>query len=449
MLVRALSVGILIVAYSVLAHLSATRPGLETLGALLAIGPVALFALLLAWRTLQAPGLVLWLLAAAIMAAYWRELESHFVWVYLIQQVGLYGLLGVAFGRTLARGSVPLCTQIASRVHGALAEDALRYTRQVTLAWTVLFAVTTLTLLLLFFAAPLSAWSAFANFGAPLAIVVMFAAENRVRYRALPQMQHAGLIVTIRASAAVGVGGTGARLMNARELHHRVARHAASLYRRSGYWAYYFALGKLKYDPFYSVLLAEPLIPAGMRILDLGCAQGLLAAWLLAARQSYAAGVWSSACPAPVAIEEYRGVDLSAAEIRRARLALGEHAEFSVGDAALASLSGATLVVLLDVLHYFDFAAQVELLRRIRAALPAQGLLLLRVGDSDGSGRARASLWLDLVVVRLRGRRHAALSRRPIAEWISLLNEIGFEVQQVARQRSLGNCLLRAFPKSA
>ena len=218
MLVRALGVGVLVVAWSALAHLSATRPGHETLGALLAIGPVALFALLLAWRTLRAAGLALWLLAAAIIAAYRGELQSHFVWVYLIQQVGLYGLLGLAFGRTLARGCVPLCTQMALRVHGALAEEALRYTRQVTLAWTVLFAITTLTLLLLFFAAPLSYWSAFANFGAPLAVIVVFAAENAVRYRALPDMQHAGLLATVQASAAVGVGGFRAPPMNAGEL---------------------------------------------------------------------------------------------------------------------------------------------------------------------------------------------------------------------------------------
>jgi SAM-dependent methyltransferase len=239
--------------------------------------------------------------------------------------------------------------------------------------------------------------------------------------------------------------------VTATDLRHTLVRQAANNYRSSGPYAYFFANCKLKYDPFYSVLLAEGLIPPATRILDLGCAQGLLAAWLLAAQQSYAAGVWDSAYPAPVAIAGFRGIDRNAAEIRRARLALGRHAEFVVGDLALEPLSGATLVVLLDVLHYLDSSAQIELLRRIRAALPAHGLLLMRVGDCDRSLRARASVWVDRVVVRLRGGGNAALSGRPIAEWVSLLEEIGFEVREVARQRSPGysNCLLRAVPTPA
>jgi uncharacterized membrane protein len=206
--IRAGAVGFLVVAYAVLAHVSATRPGHRTWGALLAIGPLGVFALMLAWRSLRVPGLLLWLFAAAIIAAYWAQLQAQFVWIYLLQQVGLYGLLALAFGRTLARGCVPLCTQMALRVHGALAADALHYTRRVTLAWTVLLAMIALTLVILFFAAPLNVWSAFGNFGALLAVIAMFAAENLVRYRALPHMRHAGLIATLRASAAVGLGSS-------------------------------------------------------------------------------------------------------------------------------------------------------------------------------------------------------------------------------------------------
>jgi len=236
--------------------------------------------------------------------------------------------------------------------------------------------------------------------------------------------------------------------MNAKQLRNSLAWRAAGYYRRSGISAYCFAYCKLKYDPFYEVLLAKGLIPRGMRIVDLGCAQGLLAAWLLAADESHAAGIWSDECPPPASFEGYRGVDLNAREIRRAQLALGRQGDFTAGNMAEAPLDGASLVVMLDVLHYLDFATQVELLRRIRAALPAQGLLLLRVGDSDGSQTARLSLWVDRAVVRLRGGGKAALSRRPIAEWIALLTEVGFTVQEIARQSSPAyiNCLLRAAP---
>jgi uncharacterized membrane protein len=207
MLPRAAIFGLLIAAYSLLAHITTTRSGHGTAAALLAIAPVAALALLLAWRSLRWAGVLLWLIAAAVLAVYWGTLKAHFVWVYLLQQLGLYGFLGMTFGRTLAHGSVPLCTQMALQVHGALPEAAVRYTRQVTVAWTVFFVLIATTLLGLFFFAPLSTWSAFANFGAPLAIALMFGVENRLRYRALPNMPHSGLIATLKASAAVGLGG--------------------------------------------------------------------------------------------------------------------------------------------------------------------------------------------------------------------------------------------------
>jgi SAM-dependent methyltransferase len=231
-------------------------------------------------------------------------------------------------------------------------------------------------------------------------------------------------------------------------LRDRVVSRAASTYRASGRSAYYFARFKLRHDPFYFLLLVEGLVPAGARILDLGCAQGLLAAWLSAARQCYLEGVWDSACPAPGSVETYRGIDRNKSEIRRARLALGNSAEFVVGDVVVEQLSGATLIVLLDVLHYFDYSAQLELLRLVRAALPMQGCLLLRVGDLAGGVRARVSGWVDRLVLRLRGGGKVELYRRPLTEWLLILGELGFTVQEVARQRSLGydNALLRAFP---
>jgi SAM-dependent methyltransferase len=235
--------------------------------------------------------------------------------------------------------------------------------------------------------------------------------------------------------------------MNATELRGQLASAAAARYRAAGRWAYHFARIKLGNDPFYSLLLAEGLVPAGARILDLGCAQGLLAAWLVAAQESFSTGVWDSAFPAPGALASYRGIDRNQSEIRRARQALGGTAEFVAGDVTLEDLSGATFIVLLDVLHYLDYASQRNLLCGIRAALPAGGRLLLRVGDSDGSLRAWLSGWVDRNVARLRGG-EGVLSRRPLKEWLALLEEVGFSVQEVARQRSPGyvNCLLLASP---
>lgn len=237
--------------------------------------------------------------------------------------------------------------------------------------------------------------------------------------------------------------------MNATALRDRLISRAASSYRASGRLAYYFARSKLRHDHFYSLLLAEGLVPAGARILDLGCGQGLLAAWLSAAQQSYLEGVWDSTFPTPASVESYRGVDRNKSEIRRARQAMGRLADFVVGDIAVEQLSGATLIVLIDVLHYLDYAAQLKLLRLIRTTLPMEGLLLLRIGDCAGV-RTRISGWVDSLVLRLRGYGKGKQHRRPLTEWLFLLGEVGFTVQEVARQRSLGyaNFVLRAFPIS-
>ena len=84
--------------------------------------------------------------------------------------------------------------------------EAVVLLESLTVAWTLLFALTTVALLILFYAAPPIVWSAFANFGAPALMALMFALENWVRRLALPGMEHAGLVATIRASAAVGHG---------------------------------------------------------------------------------------------------------------------------------------------------------------------------------------------------------------------------------------------------
>ena len=206
-LTRTLFFGLLALGYALLAHLSTLQGGHGTLGAVLAIGPVLAIAALLAWRsTHRVLGLAVWVLALAYIGMHWYELKARFALVYLMQQVGFYCLLGWTFGRTLAPGLTPLCTQMALRVHGALSAEALRYTRQVTLAWTLFFAGIVFALIAAFIIAPLRAWSAFANFGVPALLVLMFLIEHKVRRHALPGMSHASIIATIRASAELGVG---------------------------------------------------------------------------------------------------------------------------------------------------------------------------------------------------------------------------------------------------
>ncbi len=198
---RIVSVALAVVAYAVLAHYSNAVPGHEDLGAMLAIAPVWIAALILAWRSRhRSLGLLACALAAVLALIEWKTLRSHFSWLYLIQQSGTYGLLGFSFARSLAAGHVPLCTRFATLAHGSLSVDAVHYTRTVTLAWTIFFFAMSAAVLILYVAAPLRAWSVFTNFCTTPLIALMFIGEYLVRLRVLPDMQHASILGTVRAT---------------------------------------------------------------------------------------------------------------------------------------------------------------------------------------------------------------------------------------------------------
>ncbi len=198
--VRTIAIAVAVIAYALLAHFSNAVPGNENLGAILAIAPLWFAAVVLAWRSKRRRlGLLACALAVLLAYAAWGDLRSHFAWLYLLQQVGAYGLLGISFGRSLRPQHVPLCTRFATLVHGQLSAAATRYTREVTVAWTVFFAVMSSALLLFYVALPLAAWSVFANFCTAPLVALMFVAEYLVRHRVLPEMQHASILDTVRA----------------------------------------------------------------------------------------------------------------------------------------------------------------------------------------------------------------------------------------------------------
>jgi uncharacterized membrane protein len=82
--------------------------------------------------------------------------------------------------------------------HGRLDEKLARYTRQVTIAWTAFFVATAALSILLFVAAPIAVWSAFANVLSLPLVALMFAAEYAVRLRRLPDIKHVTILDTVR-----------------------------------------------------------------------------------------------------------------------------------------------------------------------------------------------------------------------------------------------------------
>jgi len=238
-------------------------------------------------------------------------------------------------------------------------------------------------------------------------------------------------------------------VLNAATLTQRLCERAAQRYRAAGRFAWHFARGKLRGDPVFVTLLARGLVPAGARVLDLGCGQGLLAAWLDAAAASHREAQWCVDWPPPPQRWQYRGIERAPAEVRRAIVALGDSARLKAGDLRNSEFGSADVVVIMDVLHYMNFPEQERVLRRVRAAVSPAGLLLLRIGDAGGGLSFRVSNWVDRAVLLLRGRGWARLYCRPLRAWLELLAELGFNVISIpmSTETSFANVLLVARPR--
>ena len=206
---------------------------------------------------------------------------------------------------------------------------------------------------------------------------------------------------------------------------------AAAPYRSAGRFAWHFARGKLGGDPVFLEILHHSLIASNSQILDLGCGQGLLAAWLHAAQALCANGDWPENWPpAPVQLS-IRGIELMPRDVQRGKSAMDRGATIEQGDIRTAEFGQADVVVILDVLHYMDYAAQDDVLRRVRAVLPVHGTLLMRIGNADGGWRFRLSNCMDSLVAAARGHGMVRLYGRSLGQWRKALEELGFAVEPI------------------
>lgn len=169
---------------------------------LVGLAPFGAAAAVASWKS-KARWPLLLLCAACMLAIAMNldNLRNHVAWLYFIQHAGAMIFLGITFGSTLGRGHpAALCSRIAGFIIAEpLDADYLRYTWKVTLVWTIYFAASAAISILLFFLAPIEAWSVFANLLTPISLGAMFAVEYLVRLRLMPDAPRVSISATIQA----------------------------------------------------------------------------------------------------------------------------------------------------------------------------------------------------------------------------------------------------------
>lgn len=185
---------------SVLIHVAVLRrtPLLEWLAlTALVFVPFSIAVVELRWRA--------WLAFAAASAALWWLVQVGGGWPLLyLPSVGIPAALAWFFGRTLRDGRQPLITSIAVAATPGLPDYLLRYTRQLTVFWTVLFVAMVVWDACLALFAPHRWWSFMANFINYLIIGAVVAIEYGFRRLRFRQFDHPGFVdylkIVVRAN---------------------------------------------------------------------------------------------------------------------------------------------------------------------------------------------------------------------------------------------------------
>jgi uncharacterized membrane protein len=156
-----------------------------------------------AWVVFRMLGKVWWPLLTLLFAAgvYYLATGDH-------GRVGLLAVNGLSnatlnlfllwlFGRTLLPGKEPLISQISRHINGQLLPEVADYTRHVTIAWCIFFALQIIVSLALYAFAPIAAWSFFINvLNLPL-LILMFVGEKTYRTLRFPNHPKTSILKAI------------------------------------------------------------------------------------------------------------------------------------------------------------------------------------------------------------------------------------------------------------
>ena len=201
MVLRNLGVLLLMAAWVVAAHVGSAGWGNADFNAVVAVLPMAVAALMALWRWPHWAVRVAGTLGlVALVAWFWPQLRHNVPLLYYLQHLGIHVALGVLFGKSLLGSGDALITRMARRIFAReLSERKVRYTRNVTLAWTLFFFVNALVSTGLFIWAPAAVWSVHANVLTGPLIGVMFLVEHTLRLCLLPPHERPGIADIVRA----------------------------------------------------------------------------------------------------------------------------------------------------------------------------------------------------------------------------------------------------------
>lgn len=211
---RDLGVLLLMAAWVVAAHVGSAGWGNADFNAAVAVLPIAAALLMALWRLPQWAARAAGVLALlALLAWLWPQLRHNVPLLYYLQHLGIHVALGVLFGKSLLGPGDALITRMARRIFShELSARKVRYTRGVTLAWTVFFFINALVSTLLFIWAPPAIWSIHANLLTGPLVGLMFLVEHIWRMCVLPPHERPGIAAIVQAyrreSAQRGAGPT-------------------------------------------------------------------------------------------------------------------------------------------------------------------------------------------------------------------------------------------------
>jgi uncharacterized membrane protein len=195
-------------AYAVAAHLLMVHAPDRPWSVAALFGPLWAAVALGGWLRRHWPTLVVCaaaLLAVVTVVARGGVNDIHLM--YVLQHAGIHAALAWGFGLSLRRGSVPLITALAERVHRLVTPAMRTYTRQLTQLWVAYFVAMVVLSVAVYALAPWPWWSLFCTAFTPLAAAALFVGEFAWRRLRHPEFERVSPLGVWRAYRQHGLGG--------------------------------------------------------------------------------------------------------------------------------------------------------------------------------------------------------------------------------------------------